>query len=142
MYIYTYIYIYIKVYFILRASPSVCAKLCKTEKVINFPHFEQKITHISGCKIVHKCTITTVTLQICIVTVSCAFNILIIFSLSSLYVTLTSLSFSHFIRDSLKCTSLSFSHLINISSSSFRRSPSPLLSLSSFVSHCFWVEWG
>ena len=26
----------------VRASPSVCAKLCKMEKVTNFTHFKQK----------------------------------------------------------------------------------------------------
>jgi len=68
-----------------------------------------------------------VTVHICTVTVACAHNILIIFFLSSLYLTLISLSFSHFIKDSLRHTTLSFSHLINLFSSSFRRSPPPLM---------------
>ena len=63
----------------IRAITSVCAKLCKMEKLTDFIHFEQKNTHISGCKIVHKCVIATVTMHICTVTVACAFNILIIF---------------------------------------------------------------
>ena len=49
------------------------------EKLTDFIHFEQKNTHISGCKIVHKCVIATVTMHICTVTIACAFNILIIF---------------------------------------------------------------
>ena len=56
------------------------------EKVTNFAQFEQKNTHISGCKIVYLCTITTVTVRIyiyiCTVTVACPFNILLVFSLS------------------------------------------------------------
>ena len=57
------------------------------------------------------------TVHICTVTVTCAYNILIIFSLSSLYLTLSSLSLRH--------TALSFSHLINLSSPNFCRSPLP-----------------
>ena len=58
------------------------------EKVINFIQFEQKNTHISLCIIVHLCTIATVTVHICMVTVPCVFIILLIsvrtfFSLSS-----------------------------------------------------------
>ena len=56
--------------------------MCKMEKVTNFTQFEQKITYISGCKLVYKYTIATVTMYICTVTVACVFNILIIFSLS------------------------------------------------------------
>ena len=54
------------------------------EKVANFAQFEQKNTHINGCKIVHLCTIATVTVHICTVTVACPFNILLVFSLSQL----------------------------------------------------------
>ena len=50
------------------------------EKVANFAQFEQKNTHINGCKIVHLCTIATVTVHICMVTVACPFNILLVFS--------------------------------------------------------------
>ena len=49
------------------------------KKVANFAQFEQKNTHISGCKIVHLCTIATVTVHICTVTVACPFNILLVF---------------------------------------------------------------
>ena len=49
------------------------------KKLIDFTHSEQKNTHINGCKIVHKCTIVTVTMHTCTATVACAFNILIIF---------------------------------------------------------------
>ena len=60
------------------------------EKVTNFAQFEQKNTHINGCKIVYLCAITTVTVCIYIyiyiymrtVTVACPFNILLVFSLS------------------------------------------------------------
>ena len=40
--------------------------------------FEQKITHISECKLVYKYTIATVTVHICTVTVACVFIILLI----------------------------------------------------------------
>ena len=58
------------------------------EKVANFTQFEQKNTHTSLCIIVHLCTIATVTMHICTVTVACVFIILLIsihtfFSLSS-----------------------------------------------------------
>ena len=49
------------------------------EKVTNFAQFEQKNTHISECKIVHLCTIATVTVHICTVTIACPFNILLVF---------------------------------------------------------------
>ena len=48
------------------------------KKLTDFTHSEQKNTYISGCKTVHKCTITTVTVHICTTTIACAFNILII----------------------------------------------------------------
>ena len=53
--------------------------MCKMKKVTNFTQFEQKITHISGCKLVYKYTIATVTMHICTVTIACVCNILIIF---------------------------------------------------------------
>ena len=49
------------------------------EKVVNFTQFEQKNTHTSLCIIVYLCTIATVTMHICTVTVACAFIIFIIF---------------------------------------------------------------
>ena len=55
---------------LVRALASVCVKSCKIEKVAHFTHFEQKDTHISGCKIVHLCTITIVTVRICTITVA------------------------------------------------------------------------
>ena len=65
------------------------------EKGTNFTQFEQKNTHISGCKIVHLCTIATVTWHICTVTVAYAFNILLVFFslslVSALILTLTGL---------------------------------------------------
>ena len=58
------------------------------EKWSNFTQFEQKNTHISGCKIVHLCTVA-----ICTVTVAYAFNILLVFFLSLVStLTLTELS--------------------------------------------------
>ena len=67
------------------------------EKGANFTQFEQKNTHISGCKIMHLCTIATIIVHICTVTVAYAFNILLVFSLSlvsalTLTLTLTGLS--------------------------------------------------
>ena len=65
------------------------------EKVTNFTQFEQKTTHISRCKIVHFCTIATLTVHICMVIVAYAFNILLVFFLSlvsALTLTLTELS--------------------------------------------------
>ena len=59
---------------ILRATASVDAKLCKIEKGVHFMHFEEKNTHISGCKIVHLCTIAIVTVHICTVTVARVFD--------------------------------------------------------------------
>ena len=69
---------------VVRATESVDAKLCKIEKCAHFTHFEQKNTHISGCKIVHLCTIAIVTMHICTVTVALVFIILLVFSLSCL----------------------------------------------------------
>ena len=68
----------------IRASISIEAKSCKIEKKnTSFNTFwPQKNTHISGCKIVHKCTSATVTVHICTVIVTLAFNILHFFSLS------------------------------------------------------------
>ena len=42
----------------MRAIISVYAKLCKMKKLTDFTHSEQKNTHISGCKIMHICTVT------------------------------------------------------------------------------------
>ena len=69
---------------VVRATESVDAKLCKIEKCAHFTHFEQKNTHISGCKIVHLCTIAIATVHICTVTVALVFIILLDFSLSCL----------------------------------------------------------
>ena len=80
----------------------------------NFTQFEQKKTHISGCKIVHLCTIATVTVHICMVTVTYAFNILLIFSLSYI----CSHSHSHLtLSSSLLSPHLTppFSHLLSLS---------------------------
>ena len=82
----------------IKAIASVDAESCEMEKKVrNFTHFEQKNTHISGCKIVHLCTIATVIVHIivhkCTITVALAFIILLVFSLSfSLFLWLLSLS--------------------------------------------------
>ena len=82
--------------------------MCKMEKLTTFTQFEQKITHISGCKLVYKCTIATVTVHICTVTVACVFIILLIsvrtfFFLSSPCAT-NSVSLSSFSLDAHKHT--------------------------------------
>ena len=69
----------------LRATALVDVKLCKIEKVAHLTYFEQKNTHISRCKIVHLCTIATITMHICTVTVAYAFIILLVFSLYCLW---------------------------------------------------------
>ena len=66
----------------------------------------------------YKYTIATVTVHICTDILACAYNILIIFSLTSQTESYLPLSQAH-------STTLSFSHLINLSSSSFHWSPSP-----------------
>ena len=75
-----------------RASPSVCAKLCKMKKVFDFTHFEQKNNYTNECRIMHKYTIAIITVHIRTITVACVFNILTIFSPTFLCLTLTSLS--------------------------------------------------
>ena len=60
----------------LRAITSNCVNFCKIEKGSLFTHFGSKNTHISGCKIIHLCTIATVTVHICTVTVALLFIIL------------------------------------------------------------------
>ena len=65
------------------------------KKLTNFTQLKQKNTHLSGCKIMHLCTIAIVTVHICTVTIAYAFNILLVFFLSlvsALTLTLTGLS--------------------------------------------------
>ena len=90
--------------------------------------------------------VATVPMQICTGTVACAYNFLTIFSLSSLYLTLSSLSLSQaHISFFLSSDQSFFFSSIFLSLASVdrhrRRSPSPPIALSSFVSHCFRVEW-
>ena len=68
----------------VRVTALVDEKSCKIEKVAYFIHFEQKNTHISGCKIVPLCTIVTVAVHICMVTVIVHIIILYFFPLTSL----------------------------------------------------------
>ena len=99
--------------------------------------------------------IATVPVQICMGTIACAYNFLTIFSLSSLYLTLSSLSLSLSLSLSWR-TALSFFlssdqsfflssiflPLASVDRHCRRRSPSqPPIALSSFVSCCFRVEW-
>ena len=70
--------------------------------------------------------VATVPVQICTDTVACAYNLLIVFFLSSV-LSLTSFSLSHFIIDA---HTLSFFHLISLACSSFRRPPRSKPSLS------------
>ena len=84
----------------LRATALVDAKLCKIEKVAPFTYFEQKYTHISRCKIVHLCTIATITVYICTITVAYAFIILLVFTLYCLWCS-PFFSFFHFFSFSL-----------------------------------------
>ena len=86
----------------IRASTSVDAKSYKMQKILHFTHFDQNNTHISGCKIVHKCIIVTVTVHIYTVIVALTFNILVIFSLSLSLVAHSHLTlpFSHSIKSS------------------------------------------
>lgn len=62
-----------------KSIPISMCKVMQNEKVTDFTHFEQKNTHISRCKIVHKCTIATEIVHIRTITVACAFNILLFF---------------------------------------------------------------
>ena len=87
------------------------------EKVTNFTQFEKKITHISRCKLVYKYTITTITVHICMITIACVFNILIIFSLSCSLLSfspnsllVSALTHSPFSSFALTLTSLLFPH--------------------------------
>ena len=100
--------------------------------------------------------VATVLVQICTGTVACAYNFLTIFSLSFLYLTLSSLSLSG-AQLFLSLIWSIFLPLINLSSSSFRRLPPPSITISAdrFFFLCFslflgWmglisgflVEWG
>ena len=69
----------------------------KWKKAADFTQFEEKKTHSSLCKIVHLCTITTVTVHICMVTVALPFNILMfLFIILMLYSYGIKTSISHF----------------------------------------------
>ena len=88
---------------LIRATTSVDAKSCKIQKALHFTHFDQKNTYISECKIVHKCTSTTVTVHIYMVTIALAFNILVFFFsllVSSCSHSHLTLPFSHLIKSS------------------------------------------
>ena len=63
----------------LREITLDCVNFCKIEKDSFLHILAQKNTHISGCKIVHLCTIATVTVHICTVTIALLFIILYFF---------------------------------------------------------------
>ena len=63
----------------IRATTSVIKKSYKIQKIAYFTYFDQKNTHISGCKIVHKCISATITVYICTVTVTLLYIILVLF---------------------------------------------------------------
>ena len=122
------------------------------KKVINFTQFEQKFTHISEYKIVHFCTIATVTVHICMVTVTYAFNILLVFFLSLVSaLTLTLTGLSHCLCSHLTSLPLflicSHSHQYcrsnhaSIVASQTMPSLSPILSFITF-SPIFFVDFG
>ena len=92
--------------FLLRTIKSDCVNFCKIKKCSLFIHFFPRNTYISECKIVHLYTIATVTVHICTVTITCVFNILIIFSFSLSLLSPHSLFFSF----ALTLTSLPFPH--------------------------------
>ena len=83
--------------------------------------------------------VATLTVQICTGTATCAYNFLTKFSLSSLYLTLSSLSLS----GTQLFLSLIWSIFLPLASVDHlsHRSPSSSITLSSFVSRCFRVEW-
>ena len=66
----------------IKASTLVGGYSSIIQKLLHFTHFGQKNTHISGCKVVHNYTNTTMTVHIYTVTVARVFTILIISSLS------------------------------------------------------------
>ena len=104
------------------ALTSAGEQFCKIEKGSPFTHFGLIITHISGCKIMHFCTIVTVTVHICTVTVVLSFIILLVFSLSfSLYFWLLLLSLSphsHYCRSSENAAHASTKNAIHSSTES------------------------
>ena len=67
------------IFLCVRAITSCCVNLCKIEKGSLFTHFGSKNIHISWGKIVHLCTIATVTMHICTATVAFAYHILVFF---------------------------------------------------------------
>ena len=85
----------------LRATTSMVAKSYKIQKVVHFTHYDQKNTHINGCKIVHKCKSATVTVHIYTVIVALHLIFYYFFLSTSphslffslVHLTLTSLSF-------------------------------------------------
>ena len=58
---------YVLVAWVLEQLHQLMYNCAKWKKGANFTQFEQKNTHINGCKIVHLCTIATVTVHICTV---------------------------------------------------------------------------
>ena len=109
-------------FFNVRATTSVVAKICKTQKVLNFAHFNPKNTsvHVKMCKYTKLFCKWAVTVHICMVTVYVQMIFLFFFPLSLICLlltgplTLTSLSlFSFFSLSASTLSALCFSHLIS-----------------------------
>ena len=129
----------------VRAITSCCVNLCKIEKGSLFTHFGSKNIHISWGKIVHLCTIATVTMHICTATVAFAYHILVFFfSLSpSLLLSIHSdsnglTSLFRFLNRSEQwktLSALSFSHLIPLASTIVDRHQSLTTTTTDFHHH-------
>ena len=92
-------------------------------------------THISGCKIVYKCTSATVTVHICTVTITLLFNILLFFPLStSLSLFLSGLTLTSHSLPPLISTALAFAYCrwFWLFDQCFRRCRSPMILISGF----------
>ena len=119
----------------------VCITSCKIEKVTDFAHFEQKNTHISGCKIVHKCTRATITVHICTIIVALAFNILIISNLLlfSIYSPSAKLmhSLPHHLLSSFDThTPIDTKSKINYKNKKINHQNGALI-----MHRCLWIDW-
>ena len=134
-------------FFNVRATTSVVAKICKTQKVFNFAHFNPKNTsvHVKMCKYTKLFCKWAVTVHICMVTVYVQMIFLFFFPLSLICLlligplTLTSLSlFSFFSLSASTLSALCFSHLISFLFHGRTHRSVVLCIMSADQS---WVEW-